>query len=222
MERHFDEELKALKENLLSMASLVEKMIDFAVGALEENKPELAEKVFVLEDDVNRKHLEVDSMCMRMLALRQPIAADLRLITSAMKINSELERIGDQAINISQNAKLFLKSQKSMQLFYIPQMADIAKEMISQSIRGFVDQDINLAEKVLMKDDEVDKLKNRTVREFIPLMEKDVSSIEKLFDLVLIARNLERVADHTTNISEDVIFMVSGEDIRHHKKDGKV
>ena len=223
MERHFDEELKALKESLLGMAALVEKMIEFAMKTLEGNKPELAEKVFEFESEVNSKHLEVDGMCIKMLALRQPIASDLRFITSAMKINSELERIGDQAVNVSQNAQVFLSLQKVTQLFYIPKMAEITKQMVSQSIKAFVSQDVNLAESVLVKDDLVDNLKKRTVQEFIPLMEEDPSSIHKLFDLILIARNLERIADHTTNIAEDIIFMVTGEDIRHHKKDkGKV
>jgi phosphate transport system protein len=219
MIRHFDEELKALRKKLLNMAALVESMIDKATKALEKRKPGLIEEVFIEENEVNGNHMEVDDICLKLIALHQPTAVDLRLITSAMKINAELERIGDQAINISENTRHFFNYPGKVELLYIPQMAEITQTMVKDSIGAFVRKDAKLANEVLLKDDEVDQLKQKVFKKLITHMTQDTSSIEGLIYLMFISHNLEKIADHTTNIAEDVVFLVSGKDIRHHPKD---
>lgn len=221
MERHFDEELKSLKERILYMGSLIESMTYNAIKALVDRNVELVKEVFKTEDDVNKLHIEIDDMCLKLLALRQPTAVDLRFITSAMKINSDLERMGDQAINISENTEDLLKQPQLKPLIDLPKMADIAKNMVKDSLDAFVKKDVELAKSVLAKDDEVDNLKDQIFRELLTYMITDPNNIERSLDLILISRNLERIGDHATNIAEDVIFMVIGKDIRHHSDDKK-
>ena len=201
------------------MGSLVESMIHIAVQALVERKEELTKDVFIKEDEVNRIQIDIDDRCLKLIALHQPAAVDLRFITSAMKINSDLERMGDQAINIAETSRDLLKQPPLKPLIDIPRMSEIVKKMVQDSLKAFVAKDAELAKSVLLKDDEVDALKDQIFRELLTYMIADTNNIKRALDLILIARNLERIGDHATNISEDVIFMVLGKDIRHHIQD---
>jgi phosphate transport system protein len=218
MERQLDEGLKFLKEQVLHMGSLVEEMIQLAVSQLEEKKPGLAEEVKKREQEVNLLQMDVDDHCLKILALYQPAAADLRFVTAAMKIVSDLERIGDQAVNISKTSLIFLDLPEMRQkLSNIPKMAELAMSMLKESLNAFVNRDEKIAMTVLKQDDEEDKMKTQAFNRLMEHMKKDPTSIQQCLDLILIARNLEKIGDHATNIAEDVIFMVLGQDIRHQK-----
>ncbi len=216
MTRHFEEELNELKERLLYMGSLVEAMIQYSIKILVERKEELAKDIKKHEEDVNHIQVEIDEICLKLLALYQPTAGDLRFITSAMKINSDLERMGDQAVNIAENSLDLLKEPPLKPLIDLPKMADIVKNMVKDCLDAFVSKDPELAGKVLQTDDQVDKFKDDIFKELLVYMSQDSNNISRAMDLILVSRNLERVGDHATNIAEDVIFMVSGKDIRHH------
>ncbi len=216
MERIFDIELKELKDKLVHMSRIAEKMIEISLCGLVERNKELASQVFEYEQEVNRLHIEIDELCIKLLALRQPIAADLRFITAAMKINSELERIGDQSVNISENTAIYLDHPPLKPLIDLPRMANITKEMVIDSLISFVNEDVGLAHAILRRDDEVDNLRNQIFRELLTYMLSDATAIQRALCLILISRNIERIADHATNICEDVVFMTLGKDIRHH------
>jgi phosphate transport system protein len=216
MERHFDQDLQQLKERILFMGSLAETMIHIAVKALVDRKAELGKDVYRHEVDVNKLHIEIDDRALKMIALHAPAASDLRFITAAIKINSDLERIGDQAVNICQTTEYLLQEPPLKPLIDVPRMAEIAAEMLKNALDSFVKRDENLARSVLVRDDEVDELKDQVFRELITYMISDPATIKRAIDLILIARNIERIADHATNIAEDVVFVVAGKDIRHH------
>ncbi len=198
------------------MGSLVEAMIQYSIKILVERKEELAKDIKKHEEDVNHIQVEIDEICLKLLALYQPTAGDLRFITSAMKINSDLERMGDQAVNIAENSLDLLKEPPLKPLIDLPKMADIVKNMVKDCLDAFVSKDPELAGKVLQTDDQVDKFKDDIFKELLVYMSQDSNNISRAMDLILVSRNLERVGDHATNIAEDVIFMVSGKDIRHH------
>ena len=216
MKRQFDKELKILKEKLLKMASLAEESVILAVNSLKERKEELAQKVFNGEETINLLDVEIDRLSLRLMALRQPMAVDLRFITSAMRIASELERIGDQSVNIAQRALVLLKLPILKPLIDIPRMASAAQKMVNDSLSAFVNRDENLARDVCQRDDEVDDLNDQIFRELLTYMMQDPSTISRAVDLILVGRHLERIADHATNISEDVIYYVKGKTIKHH------
>jgi phosphate transport system protein len=219
MERHFDENLKTLKERLLRMGSVAEEMIQKAAKALTDRSPKLTEEVFELEKTVNKLHLEVDDLCIKLIALHQPMAADLRLLAAAMKINTDLERIGDQAVNVCQTAYYHLfKETPVPEIAMVADMARIAQKMLKDSLDAFSKQDVELAKSVLTQDEEEDRLKSQTLNGLIELIRKDSAHAKQFVDIILISRNLERIGDHATNIAEDVIFMVLGKDIRHQEK----
>jgi phosphate transport system protein len=222
MERHFDEELKHLKQRLLQMADTAQEMIGLAVKALAERKEALAKEVFKLEESVNHMEIQIEDEVLRLLALRQPAAGDLRLLTAILKINNDLERVADQACNIAEIAIFLLKEPPLKPLIDIPHMAVLAQKMIKNSIEAFVRQDPKLAQDVCEDDDEVDRLNDQIFRELLTYMTEDAKSITRAVDLILVSRNLERVADHATNISEDVIFIVEGKNIKHHQDDPAV
>jgi len=216
--RHFEEIEEELKYRLLHMGSLVEEMIHLAVTALVDRDPASLLPVEEKEKEVNNLHIEIDDRCFKLLALYQPAAADLRFIVGAIKINSDLERIGDQACNISQTTAILLRHpQLERKLFDIPRMAELAKRMLKDALDSYVKRDVELARAVVQRDEEEDKLKSEAFNELMQLMQFDSSTIQRALSLILISRNLERIADHATNIAEDVIFMVLGKDIRHRK-----
>ncbi len=220
-ERPFDEELKDLKEKLLEMASRAEEQIGLAVRGLKDRKEAMACEVLENEEAINRLDIEIDDRAMRLLALRQPMATDLRFITSAMKIGSDLERIGDLAVNIAQRTLDLLKQPQLKPLIDIPRMASLAQGMVRDALNAFVNGDAVLAKNVCQRDDQVDELNNQIFRELLTFMMADASTIPRAVDLILVGRHLERIADHATNIGEDVIYMVQGKTIKHHVEEGR-
>ncbi len=221
MERHFDEELKNLSESLLKMGILAEKAINYSIKALVERKMELAETVIKSDNVINMLEIEIDDFCHMLLALRQPAAIDLRFITAAMKINNDLERIGDQAVNIAECALEIIKEPLLKPLIDIPQMATLAKKMIKDSIDALVNKDEALARDICKRDDKVDDLNDQIFRELLTYMMQDPKTITRAVELILVGRHLERIADHATNISEEVIYFLSGKTIMHHMEDKK-
>ncbi len=216
MERHFDEELRDLKTLLLRMASLAQESIARSIKALVDRDPELAQSIIVSDEAINMMEIEVDEVCYRLLALRQPMATDLRFITSALRINSDLERIGDLSVNIAQRTLDLLKEPQLKPLIDIPRMADLAQAMVQDAIESFVRRDSDLAREVCRRDDDVDNLNHQIFRELLTYMMTDTRNIGRAVDLILIGRHLERIADHATNIAEDVVYMVVGRTIKHH------
>jgi phosphate transport system protein len=215
MKKHYREELGSLRETVLRMGGLVEQMTHRAIQALVERKIEMLPEVTAMEAQVNQLHIDIDEICLEMIALRQPTAADLRFITAAMKINTDMERIGDQAINITERAEFLLTVPPVKPLIDIPRMAEIAKEMLRDALDAFVNGNDALAYETIKKDDLVDQLKDQIFRELLTFMMADTSTIQRALDLVLVSRHVERIADHATNICEDVIFMIKGKDVRH-------
>ena len=213
---HFQEELQQLKTRLLEMGGLAEDRVRAAVQALVERDPAVVERVLGGDGPINQLHIEIDSRCFKLLALHQPMAVDLRAIVSAVKINTDLERVGDLAINIAEAVRRYMRHPPVKELIDIPRMAEIAQSMLRDSLDSYVRRDIALAQSVLNQDDELDALKTQVFRDLLTHMLQDPSTIEPALDLILISRHLERIGDHATNIAEDVIFMVSARDVRHH------
>jgi phosphate transport system protein len=217
MSRHFVEQIEQLTERMLLMGSLVEKAIRLSIESLSSRDEGLAgEVISQIEPQINDLHMELDDRALRLLALQQPMAVDLRLITATMKINSDLERMGDQAVNIAQRALSIITHPHFGPLVDISGMADTVKTMVKDALDSFVGRDSLLAQEVVLRDDEVDQNRDLIFRELIASMITDPSFIQQALDLILISRNLERIGDHATNIAEDVIYMVLGRDIRHH------
>ncbi len=216
MERHFAHELDELKKRLLAMGALVEERVQLAVQALVERRPALARQVIEADVEVNELQIEVDDRCLKLLALQAPMASDLRFITAAMKINADLERMGDQAVNVAENALKVLSAPPLKPVLDIPRMAQLAEQMTRQALDAFVRRDAPLARRVLERDDEVDDYKDLVFRVLLTHMMADPGTIGRALSLILVSRNLERIADHATNIAEDVIFMVEARDVRHH------
>ena len=214
MKRHFDMDLDGLRGSLLRMGGLCEEMVQSAVKVVIERDESLLAAVQEWERQVNALHIEIDDVCLRLIALHQPAAGDLRLIAAAIKINSDLERVGDQAVNIAETG-VYLCKEPKIKLGDIPRMVEVAVGMLKDSLDAFARGDVDLARDVIKRDDEEDRLKSQTFNELVHLMQRDASAIQRGMDIILIARNLERIADHATNIAEDVIFMVLGKDIRH-------
>jgi phosphate transport system protein len=213
---HFQEELDALKARLLEMGGLAEDRVRTAIEALVRREPALVIQVLDGDGPINQFHIEIDGRCVKLLALYQPMAVDLRMILSAVKINTDLERVGDLAINIAEAASRYLAHVPVKELVDIPRMADIAQGMLRDALDSFVRRDIDLAQRVLDQDDDLDHLKTQVFRDLLAFMLKDTETIEPSLDLILISRHLERIGDHATNIAEDVIYMVSAKDVRHH------
>ena len=213
---HFQEELDQLKARLLEMGGLAEDRVRSAVKALVDRDPALVEQVLGGDGPINQLHIEIDSRCVKLLALHQPMAVDLRAILSAVKINTDLERVGDLAINISEAALRYLAHAPVKELIDIPRMADIAQAMLRDALDAYVKRDTELATRVLNEDDRLDSLKTQVFRDLLTHMLQNQSTVEPSLDLILVSRHLERIGDHATNIAEDVIFMVSALDVRHH------
>ena len=220
MTRHFVEELAHLKERLLVMAGAVEEQVSGSVRSLVDRNHELAERVLTGDDPINQLHIEIDERCFRLLALHQPMATDLRVVVSGVKINSDLERAGDLAINIAEATLRYLAHAAVKPLIDVPRMADIAQGMLRDSLNAYVRKDTTLAQDVLDRDDSLDLLTDQVFRELLGVMVSDPSVTEPALDLMLISRHLERIGDHATNIAEEVIFIVSGIDVRHHNQEG--
>lgn len=214
MERHFERELQALRERLLAMGGLAETMIRKSVKALVDREDTLINAVLAHEEEMDLLCIEIDDRCFTLLALRQPMASDLRFLVAGIKINSDLERIGDQAVSIALRARSLIVQPPVKPLIDIPRMAHLAQEMVRKSLDAFVQRNPDLARSVIEADDEVDNLRDQVFRELLTYMSADPTTIPRSLDLILISRNLERIADHATNIAEDVIYIVRGEDVR--------
>ena len=215
MQRHFHEELEALKQTLLAMGGLVEDQIRRAMRALLERDDVIAQEVIDRDRQVNAYDVEVDEQCVNLLALNQPAASDLRFITTAMKIVTDLERIGDQAVNIAQRVLELNRDPQLKPYIDLPRMADKAQRMVKESLDAFVAGDTALARQVCGKDAEVDALKEQIFRELLTFMMEDPRTIPRAIRVILISRFLERVADHATNIAEMVVYLVEGKMVRH-------
>jgi phosphate transport system protein len=217
MERHLDHELKELNNGILKMGAFAEEAIFKSVSALKDRDSRMLKSVIDNDANVDRLELEIDEKCIDLIARYQPMAKDLRFITTGMKINGELERIADIAVDISQRTMELVDKPLLKPLVDIPKLAAVAQTMVKESIEAFVRGDIGLAKKVLLSDSEADKLRNAIQKELIEdYMAKDASTAPRAVQLLLIARFLERICDHTTNIAEDVIYMVQAEVVKHH------
>ena len=215
MQRHFHEELEALKQTLLAMGGLVEDQIRRVMRALLERDDALAREVMERDRQVNTYDVEVDEQCVELLALNQPAAGDLRFITTAMKIVTDLERIGDQAVNIAQRVIELNREPQLKPYIDLPRMASRAQAMVKESLDAFVARDTELARRVCAADSEVDALKEQIFRELLTFMMEDPRAIPRAIRLILISRFMERVADHATNIAEMVVYLVEGKMVRH-------
>ena len=218
--RHFQDELEQLKARLLEMGGIAEEQVRLSVKGLVDRDRILIGRVLVGDDPLNALHIEIDNRCFTLLALYQPMAADLRAIVAAVKINTDLERVGDLAINIGEAARQYAEHPPVKKLIDIPRMASIAQSMLRDALDAFVRKDIELARHVLNEDDALDALKTQIFRELLTYMLEDPATIQPALDLILISRHLERIGDHATNVAEDVIFMVTAKDVRHHSHDG--
>ena len=214
MTRALEAELQELRQQLLAMGGLAETMIQESVRSLVERNADLAHMVFRYEEEMDQRCIALDDRSFKLIALRQPVASDLRFITAGIKINSELERIGDLAVNIAHRTLTLLKEPPINVPVDLPKMAQLSQEMVKRSLDAFVGRNPELARGVIDADDAVDHLRDRFVQELTKLMGREPEAIPAALNIVLISRNLERIADHATNIAEDVIYIVRGEDVR--------
>lgn len=219
--RHFDQQLDELRKRLLEMSGLVESGIYRSILSLTEKDEQQAMVALQNESRINQMEIEIDDLATGLLALEAPVASDLRFITAAIKINNDLERMGDHAVNIAERSLNLIRDPLAKPLVDIPQMANLVESMVRKALDAFVKRDADLARDVLTSDDAVDHMRDAIYRELTSFMERDPSSIRQSLDLMFIARNLERIADHSTNIAEDVVFLVEGIDVRHHAETHK-
>ncbi|HLB89628.1 MAG TPA: phosphate signaling complex protein PhoU [Terriglobales bacterium] len=215
MERHFERDINELKERLLWMGSLAERAVHQSVHAVLGTDEQLAKNVLEEEDAINELQMEIDDRVVQLLALHQLMAADLRFVLAVSRINNDLERIGDQAVNIAQSAERILRHPRVKPYVDLPRMSEVAEEMVRDSLNAVVRRDVELAQKVLARDDQVDHYRDQIFRELLTYMMGDSSVVYPAFELILVAKNLERIGDHATNIAEDVIYIVQGRDVRH-------
>ena len=216
METHFQQQMNNLKSEILKMAGLVERAISNAIESLTQRDTPLAEKTIQQDAQINEVELDIDERCLYLLALHQPMAGDLRFITSTMRINTELERIGDLAVNIAERVVSLNQEPQLKPYIDIPNMAEISKKMLRDVIDAFVSGDAALARSVCERDDQVDGLNNQIFRELLTYMMEEPKTITRAVHLIIVSRYLERIADHATNIAEGVIFMAEALVIKHH------
>jgi phosphate transport system protein len=215
MERHFVRDLEEAKDRLLWMGSLAERAVHQAMQAVFEAEEAPAQAVLQEEHALNELQIEIDDRVVQLLALQQLMAADLRFVLAVSRINNDLERIGDQAVNIAQSALRIVRHARVKPYVDLPRMSELAEEMVRDALNAVVRRDVDLARSVLTRDDQVDQLRDQIFRELLTYMMGDSSVVFPAFELILVAKNLERVGDHATNIAEDVIYMVAGHDVRH-------
>jgi len=218
---HFREELEELQNRLLEMGGLVETAIHNSVSALVDRDEEKAKEVLWAEALINQKEIEIDDLATRLLALFQPMARDLRFLTAVIKMNSDLERMGDLAVNITEGALRLMSEPSVRPLVDIPKIAGLAETMVHSALDAFAKRDAELARQVLLADDEVDRLRDAVYEELLHFMQEEHTTINRSVSLMFVAQNLERIADHATNIAEDVLFLVKGIDVRHHAETGE-
>jgi phosphate transport system protein len=213
--RRFDEELNTLSEALQEMGSLVAQSIHRSVLSLVEKNEDYAHQVVRDEARINQLEIQIDDLATTLIARESPVASDMRFVVVAIKINTDLERMGDMAVGIVERSLASLRQPELPMDVNFTEMANLVESMVLTSLDAFVKRDMQLARTVLTSDDAVDKLRNLITKQMIDLMKRDASTVERAVDYILIARRLERIADHATNVAEDVIFMVKGVDVRH-------
>ena len=216
MERHFETELSDLKEQLLLMGGRAESIVRKSIESLRRSDPVLAQQVFEDDRAIDRHEIDIEERCLRLLALQQPLAGDLRFITAALKISNDLERVGDHAVNIAGGTVRLAGKPLLKPLVDIPRMADLAVGMLHEALDDFVRRDAESARRLVRRDDEVDDLNRQVFRELLSYMIEDPSTITRAMELILVARNLERVADLATNVAEEVVFIAEAKIIKHH------
>jgi len=217
MAKHFDRELEKLKKKILSLSALVEERVYLAIKAIESRDPDLAERIIRSDYEIDETEVEVEEECLKILALYQPVAVDLRLIVTVIKINNDLERIGDEAVNIAERIQSIAKRSTYSFHFDYAEMAEIAAAMLKQSLDALVNLDIDTAFRVITMDDDVDNIQGNAYLQIKQAMREHPQEMTYLINLYLISRHLERVADHATNIAEEVIYLIEGEIVRHGK-----
>jgi len=213
--KHYEQQLRLLKDKLLLMSHQAEQMISDAIRALIERRPSLAQEVISRDDTLDQLEVEIDNLCYEILALEQPVARDLRFIATALKIVRDIERIGDTAVNIAERAHELIQEPELKRLIALPIMAESAQRILKESLDAFVNEDAELAERVVLSDREIDDMYEQIFRELLTYMIEDTRNISRALKLIFIAKHLERVGDHSANIAEMVVFMVRGQDIRH-------
>ena len=222
MERHFDEELKDLHKDLLKMGVMVQEAIFKSIEALKNRDKAQAQEVISADDKIDQIELTIDEKCIDLIARHQPMAGDLRFLTTSMKINADLERIADLSVDIAERVLELVDKPMLKPLIDIPKLSTIAQNMIKDAIDSFVKKDVELAKRVVLSDEAADNLRNLVQEELInDYMAKDPTAAPRAVPLLLIARYLERICDHTTNIAEDVIYMVEGKVVKHHPEELK-
>jgi phosphate transport system protein len=219
MPRHFEQELQELNERVLWMASIAERAVHDSMHAVLDSDQSLANGVLEQENVINEMQIEIDDRIVQLVAQVQPMATDLRFLLAMGRINSDLERIGDQSVNIAQSALRILRHPRVKPYVDLPRMSELAEGMVRDSIRALIDRNIELAQAVLTRDDMVDSLRDQIFREMLTYMMENSAVIFPAFELILMAKNLERIGDHATNIAEDVIYIVQGRDVRHNALD---
>ena len=215
MRSRFQQGLDELKEKLLRMGGLAEQAIDRATEAYRTRDSKFCQMVLTGENAINEAEREIDELALDLLAMQQPMAIDLRFILAVLKINADLERVGDQAVNIAQSAMRVMRHPQVKPYVDLPRMSELAEAMVRDSLNALVRGDQELAQSVLRRDDQVDRLRDQLFRELLTYMMEDSAQVFAAFELILVAKNLERIGDHATNIAEDVIYFVAGRDVRH-------
>jgi phosphate transport system protein len=215
MTKHFRNEMEKIKKQILALGSMVEERVRLAIKAVETSDAELAQKIIQTEYEIDDKEVEIEEECLKILALHQPVAIDLRFIIAAIKINNELERIGDQAVNIADRVQVIAKRGQFDLIFDYSGMGEKAAMMLKMSLDALISMDADIAYKVVTRDDEVDQIKREAYDRIKAAMREHPDKIGHLINLLLISRHLERLADHATNVAEEVIYLVEGEIIRH-------
>ncbi len=215
MPKHLQRELDKIKKQILSLGAIVEDRVRMAITAIEQRDSEIAGKIIVSDHEVDDMEVEIEEECLKIFALHQPVAVDLRFLVAVIKINNELESIGDQAVNIAERIEVIARHREYDIFFDYSNMADKTENMLRKSLDSLVNLDVELAFKVLLLDDEVDDLKDVAYKKIKTAMVKHSDIPGYLINLLLISRHLERMADHATNIAEEVIYMIEGEIVRH-------
>ncbi len=219
--KHFSRELEKIKKQILSLGAMVEERVRMALNAFDDNDAELARQIVETDYEIDEMEVEIEEECLKILALHQPVAVDLRFLIAVIKINNDLERIGDQAVNIAERVDVIAKRDLSDSFFDYSAMGEKAQNMLKTSLDALVNMDADLAFKVVMLDDEVDQIKREAYDRIKQAMKENPDKIGFLINLLLISRHIERLADHATNIAEEVIYLIEGEIIRHAPYDKK-
>ncbi len=214
--RHFLEDLRTLNQMLVDMGHLVEARLDRAMAGLTSADLLSLDEVAIGDTEVNLQQMAIDDRAFKLLALHQPVARDLRTIVAIIKANGDLERVGDLAVNIAEASRRYLANKRTHDLTTLTRMSDIAQSMLSEALSSFVSGNLGIAQAVLERDDALDSLRGQAYLEYLEWMTTETDTTTSALELMLIARHLERIGDHATNIVEDVFFVVAGEDVRHH------